>query len=72
MEQITIIFVGALIQIALSMMWYMVGYNAREKKFQDFPIQFNSGDKKVLWVGRESGILKIRIFDKKEVELLTN
>lgn len=58
------------VQILLAVFWYSSGYSEREKKFQNRPIDFNYDGKTVLWVGRETGIIKVRIFDEKVVEVI--
>ncbi len=67
-----IIFASLIILYLVFIGWacYRAGYAAREKIFQENPVTFRSNDKDVVWVGRDTGIVKIRIFDQDKVEII--
>lgn len=51
-------------------LWYRFGYNKREQEFQDKPIQFTVGNEAACRVYRENSGLKIKIYNKKLVEIV--
>lgn len=50
--------------------FYLYGYQAREKVFQDNPVTYVVGGENALWVGRAEGKMKVRIYKKNLIDFL--